>query len=343
MQFMKKLPEADEIATQFPLSGEQKKVREEIVVQVKNILSGKDRRKVLLIGPCSADREDAVVDYIFRLAGLQERIKEKFLIIPRVYTSKPRTNGAGYKGLLHRPDADCAQDDLSGGLIAMRKLHLHVIQQTGMFCVDEMLYPECIYYILDLLACLTVGARSVENQEHRLVASGVEVPVGMKNPMSGDISTMLYSVMSAQMQQSMIYRGWEVKTEGNANTFAILRGYVGSDKKSKPNYHYEDLCELHDKYKMFNLKNMSVLVDCNHGNSDKNYEQQIRIAKEIVGICKSDKELKRFVKGIMLESYIEDGAQLIGSGIYGKSITDPCLGWKKTKRLVLELAEKWEI
>lgn len=339
MKFVRKLPGVDEVTAEYPLSDGLKQKRMDVIRQVEAILSGADRRKLLLIGPCSADREDAVVEYILRLAGLQERVEGKFLMVPRVYTGKPRTNGMGYKGMLHRPDSECARDDLYGGLIASRKLHLHVIQQTGMFCVDEMLYPESTYYLLDLLACLTVGARSVENQEHRLVASGVDIPVGMKNPMSGDLSVMLNSIAAAQTRQSMIYRGWEVSTEGNPYTFAILRGYLDGGKRARPNYHYENLCELYDKYQAAGLKNVSVLVDCSHGNSDKHFERQIRIAKEVAGICGGDRTLEGFVKGLMVESYLEDGAQLVGGGVYGKSITDPCLGWDKTERLVLELAE----
>lgn len=339
MKFVRKLPSVDEVIAEYSLSDGQKKKRMDLIHQIENILQGTDRRKLLLIGPCSADREDAVVEYVMKLAALQERVKESFLIIPRVYTSKPRTNGAGYKGMLHRPDSECTRDNLYNGLIASRKLHLHVIQQAGMFCVDEMLYPESVYYMLDLLACLTVGARSVENQEHRLVASGVNVPVGMKNPMSGDLSVMLNAIIAAQMNQSMIYRGWEVSTEGNPYTFAILRGYIDGNKQSRPNYHYENLCELYDKYQKVNAKNISVLVDCNHSNSGKHFEQQIRIAREIFNTCCGDKTLNTFVKGLMVESYLEDGAQLVGGGIYGKSITDPCLGWEKTERLVLELAE----
>ena len=339
MKFVRKLPGVDEVTAEYPLSDGLKRKRVDVIRQVEKILSGADRRKLLLIGPCSADREDAVVEYIQRLTGLQEQVKEKFLIVPRVYTGKPRTNGTGYKGMLHRPDSECARDDLYGGLIASRKLHLHVIQQTGMFCVDEMLYPEITYYMLDLLACLTVGARSVEDQEHRLVASGVDVPVGMKNPMSGDISVMLNSIAAAQTRQSMIYRGWEVSTEGNPYTFAILRGYLDGGKRARANYHYENLCELYDKYQAAGLKNISVLVDCNHGNSDKHFERQIRIAKEVAGICDDDRTLGGFVKGLMVESYLEDGAQLVGGGVYGKSITDPCLGWEKTERMILELAK----
>jgi len=339
MEFVQKLPSVDEITAEYPLSAAQKKKRADVIRQVESILSGVDRRKLLLVGPCSADREDAVVEYVQRLAGLQTRVAKKFLIIPRVYTGKPRTNGLGYKGILHRPASGCTHDNLLGGLIAARKMHLHVIQQTGMFCVDEMLYPESTYYLLDLLACLTVGARSVENQEHRLVASGVNVPVGMKNPMSGDITVMLNSIMAAQMRQSMIYRGWEVSTEGNPYTFAILRGYLDSGHRACPNYHYEDLCGLYDQYQAFGLKNMAALVDCNHGNSDKHFERQTRIAKEVAAVCRDDTVLNGFVKGLMVESYLEDGAQLIGGGVYGKSITDPCLGWVRTERLILELAE----
>lgn len=338
MKFIRKLPDINEVLEEYALTEGQLKRKESVIDQLKNILAGKERRKLLFVGPCSADREDAVIDYVFRLASLQEKVTERFLIIPRVYTSKPRTTCTGYKGLLHRPNSDCLEDNLSDGLIASRKMHLHIIQQTGMFCVDEMLYPESVYYIWDLIACLMVGARSVENQGHRLAASGVNVAVGMKNPMSGDLTVMINSIMAAQMQQSMIYRDWEVRTEGNPYTFAVLRGYLDNSKKVHPNYHYENLCELYDKCKATNLKNMSVVVDCSHGNSNKHYERQIRIAKEIKNICSDDKELGNFIKGLMIESYIEDGSQLVGNGIYGKSITDPCLGWEKTEKLILELA-----
>lgn len=337
MKFVQKLPEAEEIINEYPLTAIQISKRKERIKQIQEILSGKSSKKLLLIGPCSADREDAVVEYTLRLAGLQEKVSERFLIVPRVYTSKPRTDGMGYKGLLHRPVSDCKNDDLLAGVIATRKMHLHVIQQTGLFCVDEMLYPESIYYILDLLAYVVIGARSVEDQGHRLAASGLNIPVGMKNPTSGDLNILLNSIAAAQFSQSMIYRGWDVKTEGNQYAHAILRGYVDLAGISHPNYHYEDLCNCYDLYQKRNLKNMSVIIDCNHSNSGKKFDEQVRIATEVINTCRKNKSINQMVKGLMIESYLEDGKQLIGGGIYGKSITDPCLGWNKTEQLILDL------
>ena len=338
MKFIRQLPNISEILSEYKLSNEQKNNRINKIDEIKKILSGDDSRKLLMIGPCSADREDAILDYMLRLAKLQDRVKSRFLIIPRVYTSKPRTNGMGYKGLLHNPD-NPEKEDLLDGVIATRKMHLHVVQETGFFCVDEMLYPESTYYILDLLAYAAVGARSVENQAHRLVASGLEIPVGMKNPMSGDTTALLNGISAAQSGHSMIYRGWEVETEGNKFAHAILRGFINNNGEAKPNYHYEDLCDFHDKYRLFNLKNMATIVDCNHSNSRKRYDQQMRIAKDVFTSCITDKAINDFIKGLMIESYIEDGNQLPGAGMYGKSITDACLGWTKTKRLLEELYE----
>lgn len=339
MKYIKKLPDVDELIKEYSLNEIQLKKRQECIHNIEQILKGTDKRKLVLIGPCSADREDAVVDYVSRLAGLQEKVSDRFLIIPRVYTSKPRTNGMGYKGLVHQPYLKNGHDDLWTGVIATRKMHVHVIRETGMFCVDEMLYPESIYYILDILAYVTVGARSVEDQAHRMAASGIRLPVGMKNPMSGDTTALLNSISAAQHSHSMMYRGWEVATEGNMYAHAVLRGYIDNSGKAKPNYHYEDLCEFYDKYRKFNLKNMGVVIDCNHSNSNKNHTEQIRISREIIDLCNKSNAINDFVKGFMIESYIEDGAQMIGGGIYGKSITDSCLGWNKTEKLLLELAE----
>jgi 3-deoxy-7-phosphoheptulonate synthase len=339
MRFIKKLPEVEELIEKYPLSTEQIKNRQQKVNEIENTLSGVSKCKLLLVGPCSADREDAVVDYVSRLAKIQHEVKDKFLIIPRVYTSKPRTNGMGYKGLLHHPSSEDENDDLLAGVIATRKMHLRVIQETGMFCVDEMLYPESIYYILDLLAYAAIGARSVEDQGHRLVASGLGIPVGLKNPTSGDLNVLLNSVSAAQKKHSLIYRGWEVKTEGNQYAHAILRGYCDINGKTQTNYHYEDIREIYDLYQKSNLKNMSVIVDCNHGNSNKHYDEQVRIAKEVFWVSANYPDLNKLIKGIMLESYIEDGSQLVGGGVYGKSITDPCLGWVKTEKLIFDLYE----
>lgn len=340
MRYIRRLPDADEMLKAYSLNQAQMKKRLEYIKNIERILSGHDLRKLLLIGPCSADREDAVLEYTEKLAMLQDKVLDQFLIIPRIYTSKPRTNGMGYKGLLHRPDYNNQQDDLLEGIVATRKMHLHVIQQTGMYCVDEMLYPESVYYILDLLVYMTVGARSVEDQAHRMAASGVLIPVGMKNPISGDTTALLNSISAAQHQQTMIYRGWEVKTEGNLFAHAILRGYVDNNGKSHPNYHYESLCDFYDQYQTFNLKNMSVVIDCNHSNSAKRHDEQVRISKEVMSLCRDNRSINNMVKGIMIESYLEDGSQLPGEGAYGKSITDACIGWDKTERLVKELAEK---
>lgn len=337
MEFVKKLPEAELIKQQYPLEKKQIEARKRKIKEIQEVLSGKTNKKIVCVGPCSADREDAVLEYMLRLAKLQEQVKEKLLIVPRVYTSKPRTNGIGYKGLLHRPASGSGEDDLLSGVIAMRKMHLRVIQETGLFCADEMLYPEVLYYILDLLAYVAVGARSVEDQGHRLTASGLEIPVGMKNPTSGDLNILLNSLIAAQYSQVMLYRGWEVHTKGNMFAHAILRGAVDINGKAHPNYHYENLCEFYDKYQKCNLKNMAVMIDCNHGNSGKHYDEQIRIAGELMQLCNKNEILNRFVKGFMIESYLEDGGQMIGEGIYGKSITDPCLGWEKTQHLIWDI------
>ncbi len=339
MRFIEKAPDIEEIVAEYALSEVMKKKRAERIQETQNILSGKSDKKIICIGPCSADREDAVVDYCIRLAKLQEKVIDRFLIIPRVYTGKPRTTGEGYKGMLHRPKAENQHENLIKGIIASRKMHLHVINQTGMFAADEMLYPEVTYYWLDLLGYTAIGARSVENQGHRMAASGFDVPVGMKNSMSGDLHTLLNSVLAAQRPQTMLFRGWEAETEGNAYAHAILRGFQNSEGKMCPNYHYESLCELYDLYHEMNLTNMAVLIDCNHCNSGKHYDEQIRISKEVFHTCAQNRELNSMIKGLMIESYIEDGQQMIGEGCYGKSITDPCIGWKKTEGLILQLAD----
>ncbi|MCI8485311.1 MAG: 3-deoxy-7-phosphoheptulonate synthase [Lachnospiraceae bacterium] len=339
MKYVRQLPDAEMLKQELPLSDDQQKLRTMFIDDIKAVLSGKSRKKILCIGPCSADNEDAVLEYMMRLAKLKEEVDSCILIVPRVYTSKPRTNGIGYKGLLHRPVSYKEVDNIYEGLLATRKMHLHIIQKTGFFCADEMLYPEAAYYVNDLLAYTAVGARSVENQQHRLVASGLDTPVGMKNPTSGDIDVMLNAIMAAQYSQNLLYHGWECETEGNPYTHAILRGYVSGGSKIHSNYHYEDLCEIHDQYMLKNLKNPSVIVDCNHGNSKKHYDEQIRISKEVLHLCREFRDINGFVKGIMIESYLEDGCQMIGESTYGRSITDPCLGWKKTERLVKELCE----
>lgn len=339
MNFVRKLPDVEEVKEEYSLSDIQKVNRLKFIQDIQEILEGKQKRKIICIGPCSADREDSVIEYVSRLAEVQEKVKDKILLIPRVYTSKPRTKGVGYKGLLHNPIVDKKKDDLWDGVIAVRRMHLRVIQETGMFCADEMLYPEMIYYVLDLLAYVSIGARSVEDQGHRLVASCVELPVGLKNPTNGDLNILLNAISSAQVSQSMIYRGWEVNGPGNPYAHGILRGFNDINGGIHPNYHYEDICKFYDMYQKSNLANMSVIIDCNHCNSAKNYAQQIRIAKDVINTCSSDKNIDAFIKGLMIESYLVDGCQLPGEGVYGKSITDPCLGWDKTNRLLFDLAE----
>lgn len=338
MKFYRKLPIPKEVKEQFPVSAEVANAREKTITELKDILSGKDDRLMLVIGPCSADNEDSVMDYMHRLCRLQEQVKDKIKMVPRIYTNKPRTTGDGYKGMLHQPDPN-AEPDILKGLIAIRKLHMRAISETGMGCADEMLYPENHRYLSDILTYVAIGARSVEDQQHRLTASGLAIPVGMKNPTGGDISVMMNSITAAQHSHMFLYRGWEVKSEGNPYAHAILRGYVNKHGQSIPNYHYEDLAHLAETYEKSELSNPAVIIDTNHANSGKQYLEQVRIAKEVLHSCRHSSDIKKIVKGLMIESYIEDGAQKIGEEIYGRSITDPCLGWEKTEKLVLELAD----
>lgn len=338
MNFLRKLPIPKEIKEQFPMSDDLVKIKKERDREIHRIFTGEDNRLALIIGPCSADNEDSVIDYISRLIPVQEKVRDKILIIPRIYTNKPRTTGDGYKGMVHQPNPERSSDMLEG-IIAIRRLHTRAIAETGFTCADEMLYPENQRYLSDLLSYVAVGARSVEDQQHRLVASGIPCPVGMKNPTSGDISVMLNSITAAQHSHTFIYRGWEVVSTGNPLTHAILRGSVNKHGQSQPNYHYEDLIRLHEMYSACNLQNMGVIVDTNHANSGKKYMEQIRICKEVLHSCRLSEEINTMVKGFMIESYIEDGNQKIGDGVYGKSITDPCLGWEKTEKLIYEIAD----
>ena len=339
MEFYRKLPIPKDIKEQFPITAEQSAKRDRCIQELKDIFEGKDDRMVLVIGPCSADHEDSVLDYISRLCPVQERVKDQLLIIPRIYTNKPRTTGDGYKGMLHQPDPNAAPDLLKG-IVAIRKLHMRALSETGFCCADEMLYPENHRYLSDLLVYCAVGARSVENQQHRLTASGLDVPVGMKNPTGGDISVMMNSITAAQHSHMFLYRGWEVKSAGNPYAHAILRGYVNKHGQSLPNYHYEDLIGLYETYKKSGLANPAVIIDTNHANSGKQYLEQPRIAKDVLHSCRCSADIRGIVKGFMIESYIEDGCQKIGSDeVYGKSITDPCLGWEKTEKMIYELAE----
>ena len=339
MRFIRKLPVPRDLKAEFPIDSSIAEVKDKRDRELADIFTGKDKRFLLIIGPCSADREDAVMEYMYRLARLNEQVKDKIYIVPRVYTNKPRTKGVGYKGMLHQPDPSKSEDMLAG-IIAIRELHTRVIKETGFTCAEEMLYPANHRYLSDLLGYVAVGARSVENQEHRIVASGVGIPVGMKNPTAGDLSVMMNSITAAQSPQKFIYRGWEVETNGNPLAHCILRGYVDKFGRSHPNYHYEDLEAVFEAYqKDPALKNPTVIVDCNHNNSGKRYEEQIRISKDILHSRRWNNDISDLVKGLMIESYLEDGCQKIGDGVFGKSITDPCLGWEKTQRLILDLAD----
>ena len=339
MNFIRKLPIPMDIKAMYPVSEEMSKIKAERDAEIKKIFTGESDKFLLVIGPCSADREGAVLDYISRLRTVQEKVKDKIFIIPRIYTNKPRTTGDGYKGMLHQP-VPTENPDMLKGMIAIRKLHMRALAETGFSCADEMLYPENHRYLSDLISYVAVGARSVENQQHRLTASGLDVPVGMKNPTGGDLSVMMNSITAAQHSHTFIYRGWEVVSEGNPLAHAILRGYVNKHGQSLPNYHYEDLIHLHELYAASGLANPSVVVDTNHANSGKKYLEQIRIAKEILHSRRYSADVKKLVKGLMIESYIEDGCQKIDENdIYGKSITDPCLGWEKTERLILDMAD----
>ena len=338
MIFKRKLPIPKEIKEQYPLTAELAQVKARRDKEIADVFTGKSGKMVLIIGPCSADREDAVLEYCERLAKLQEAVSDKLVLIPGVYTNKPRTTGDGYKGLLHQPDPRKTSDMLEG-VIAIRRLHTNVLANTGLPTADEMLYPDNYRYLSDLLSYVAVGARSVENQEHRLTSSGIDIPVGMKNPTSGDISVMLNSIMAAQHPHTFIYRGWEVDTTGNPLAHAILRGYVNKHGESMPNYHFEELERLYNAYTAKGLQNMALIVDANHANSGKKYQEQPRICKEVLHSCRHSGEIKSMVKGFMVESYLEPGCQKIGDGVYGKSITDPCLGWEETIRLVQDIAD----
>lgn len=338
MKFFRKLPVPKELKEQFPADERIVKIKQERDPEIRRIFEGKSDKLLLIIGPCSADREDAVLDYLIRLSKVQEKVKDKIMIIPRVYTNKPRTTGGGYKGLVHQPDPE-KKPDMLQGIIAVRELHQRAILESGLTCADEMLYPENHRYVSDLLSYVAIGARSVEDQQHRLTASGVGIPVGMKNPTGGDLSVMMNSITAAQGQHVFLYRGWEVQSLGNPYAHALLRGYVDKHGKTYSNYHYEDLNELFELYQESSLKNPGVIIDTNHANSGKHYLEQIRIAKEVMHSCHLSKDIRGLVKGLMIESYIEDGNQPVGGGCYGKSITDPCLGWEKSERLIYEIAD----
>ena len=337
-EYVSKLPTPDEIRAQFPLAPALAAEKAKKDEAIKDVFTGKSDKFLVIIGPCSADREDSVCEYVSRLTKVQEKVKDKLILIPRIYTNKPRTTGDGYKGLLHQPNPE-QKPNLYEGLIAIRKLHMRVIEETGFSTADEMLYPENLTYLSDVMSYIAVGARSVENQQHRLVSSGIDVPVGMKNPTSGDLTVMLNSVVAAQVPHDFIFRGWEVQCPGNPLSHTILRGAVNKHGQTIPNYHYEDLRLLYELYMKRNLKNPACIVDTNHSNSGKQYMEQIRIAKEVLHSRRHSDDIKNLVKGLMIESYIEPGSQKIGEHCYGKSITDPCLGWDDTERLLYDIAE----
>jgi len=338
MNFIRKLPIPQDIKAQFPLKPEWEAVRDEKIGELRDIFAGKSDKLVLIIGPCSADARNPVMAYLEKLARAQEETKDKILIIPRIYTNKPRTTGEGYKGMLHQPDP-ANRPDMLGGIVAIRQLHRAALSDFGFTCADEMLYPENHRYLSDLLAYIAVGARSVENQQHRLTASGLDVPVGMKNPTGGDMHVLMNSIYAAQNAHTFLYRGWEVHSDGNPYAHAIMRGYVDFSGKCVSNYHYEDLRDLYELYCGTNLHNPACIVDTNHANSGKRYLEQIRIAKDVIHSRNQSGDIRRLVKGLMIESYLEDGAQAIGEDTFGKSITDPCLGWEKSHRLILDLAD----
>lgn len=342
MEFVEKIPIPQDLKEQFPVRKEMEKVKATRDEEIRNIFIGADNRMLLIIGPCSADREDSVLDYINRLVKVQEKVKDKILIIPRMYTNKPRTLGLGYKGMLHHPDPN-AEANLLKGIIMVRELNIRILNETGFTCADEMLYPELHRFLSDVLSYIAIGARSVEDQMHRLTASGLGIPVGMKNPTGGNLNVMMNAIVAAQSNQEFIYRNWEVRTKGNSYAHAILRGYETKSGRNISNYHYEDLQRLLKFYQEeTKLENPAVIVDCNHSNSGKRYLEQIRISKDVLSSRKQSKDIKKLVKGLMVESYLEDGNQSINEHCYGKSITDPCLGWEKSEKLIYELANVWE-
>lgn len=338
LHLIKKVPTAQELQEMIPMTEQLQQIKKERDTMIRQVFTGESDKFLMIIGPCSADNETAVLDYVTRLAKVQEEVKDKILIIPRIYTNKPRTTGAGYKGMLHQPDPEKAPD-LFEGVKAIRKMHIDAIAATGLTAADEMLYSENWTYLEDILSYVAIGARSVEDQQHRIVTSGMNVPAGMKNPTSGDLTVMMNSCLAGQMRHTFLYTGWETKTDGNDLVHCILRGAVNKHGQSISNYHYEDLISLVDLYQKFELKNPACIVDANHNNSGKKWEEQPRIVKEVLHSMRHSADIQSLVKGVMVESYIEDGNQSIDGGCYGKSITDPCLGWEKSRELILEVAE----
>lgn len=339
MNFKRKLPVPLDVKTSFPVTEEMAAVKAERDEEIKAVFDGKSEKFILVIGPCSADLREPVLEYISRLRKVADEVKDKLIIIPRIYTNKPRSSGQGYMGMLHQPDPE-EKPDIFKGIVALRDLHMTALRDYGFSCADEMLYPENHRYLSDLLSYVSVGARSVENQQHRLTASGVGIPAGMKNPTGGDLTVMMNAIKSAQLSHTFLYRGWEVETDGNAYAHAILRGYIGRNGESVSNYHYDDLMKLSELYEDSGLLNPSVIVDTNHNNSGKDCLKQTEIAMDVIESRSRNSDVKRLVKGLMIESYLEDGVQAAGEKAFGKSITDPCLGWEKTEKLIFAIADK---
>ncbi len=337
-EYIQKLPTPEEIRSEFPLGKELTELKKKRDAMITDVFTGKSDKFLVIVGPCSADNEDAVCDYVSRLGKLNERVSEKLILIPRIYTNKPRTTGDGYKGITSQPDPE-GKTDFRAGLVAMRHMQIKAIEESGLTAADEMLYPENWGYVADILSYVAIGARSVEDQEHRMTASGFDVPAGMKNPTSGTLSVMLNSVYAAQQPHTFVYRGYEVRTNGNPLSHCVLRGSSNKHGQSLPNYHYEDLSLLLKLYEQREIVNPAAIIDANHNNSGKQFKEQIRIVKEVLHSRNYNPDIKNLVKGVMIESYIEEGCQKIGEGVYGKSITDPCLGWNDTERLLLEIAE----
>ncbi len=338
IEYIKKLPTPEEILDRFPLEEQYAAIKAQKDAEIADVFTGKNNRFLVIVGPCSADNEDAVMDYVSRLAALNDRVKDRLILVPRIYTNKPRTTGEGYKGIASQPDPE-GNTDFEAGLIAVRHMHLRAIRESGLPAADEMLYPENLRYVSDLLSYIAVGARSVEDQQHRMTASGFDVPAGMKNPTSGDFTVMLNSVYAAQRPHEFVYRGYEVSTSGNPLAHCVLRGATNKHGSNIPNYHYEDIQLLHELYEKREIVHPAVVIDANHSNSGKQFKEQIRIVKEVLHSRKLSGDIRGFVKGVMIESYIEEGCQKIGEGVYGKSITDPCLGWEDTENLILNIAE----
>ncbi len=338
LEFKGKLPIPKQVKRQFPISESAMRIKEERDQEIKNVFLGKSNKFILIIGPCSADYQKSVLEYLEKLKRVDEQTKDKLIIIPRIYTNKPRTTGAGYKGMLHQPSPENKPNMLEG-IIAIRNLHMTALNDYGFSCADEMLYPDNHRYLSDLLSYVAVGARSVENQQHRLTASGLNLPVGMKNPTSGDLNVMMNAVLAARSSHTFIYRGWEVESKGNPLAHAILRGYTDLSGRSVSNYHYETLNQLSELFDEYGIENKAVIIDTNHANSNKQFSEQPRIAADVLYSMAHNTHIKTLVKGLMIESYLEDGCQKIGDGIYGKSITDPCLGWEKTEKLIFKIAD----